>query len=65
MRLAIVLSLMLTASLAQAAPKKKVCNDLKVTQCRKREDCSWVKKSKDGKKAHCRISGKKKAKAKK
>lgn len=41
-----------------AAPKKKACNDLKISQCKKREDCSWIKSAqkKDGKKikAYCR-----------
>lgn len=40
------------------AANKKVCNDLKITQCKKRTDCSWVKKSKGKngteKKAYCR-----------
>lgn len=49
---------LLIATSAYSAPPKKVCNELKVTQCNNREDCSWIKKStrKDGTevKAHCR-----------
>ena len=58
--LTIFISVLSVAVIAQAAPKKKACNDLKVTQCKKRQDCTWVKKSKNGKAAYCRKSAKKK-----
>lgn len=52
--LSLTFLLLLFPTLVHSAPPKKECNDLKVSQCRSREDCRWVKKSKDGKKAHCR-----------
>ena len=33
-------------SYSNMAEAKKVCKELKVSQCKKRKDCSWVKKSK-------------------
>ena len=50
---------------AFAGSPKKVCNDLKVSQCKKRVDCTWVKKSKKmDRKAYCRMTGKKMSKKK-
>lgn len=51
-------------SLPGFSANKKVCNDLKRTQCTKREDCSWIKKSKKKNgsetKAYCRKKAAKK-----
>ena len=55
-----VLLVPMMMAMPSMAAKKKVCNDLKVSQCNKREDCSWIKKSKKtDRKAYCRKTGKK------
>lgn len=48
-----ILAILFLSLPASSAPKKKVCNQLKVTQCQKRTDCTWVKQAKN-KKAYCR-----------
>lgn len=63
MKIVFIVSLLLLSSLAFSAPKKKACKELKISQCKKRPGCTWIKKSKrkDGKvvKAYCRKNKKK------
>ena len=40
----IAIALTLLSVGVQAAPAKRVCKALKITQCKKRVDCGWVKK---------------------